>query len=76
MKDSFLYATLLHHPDPDEMFILDTDASDKCIGAELSQVQDGIEKTICFASNKENIVPQGRNFCLLLFLQDNLDIFY
>lgn len=58
LKDSFLYATLLHHPDPDEMFILDTDASDKCIGAELSQVQDGIEKTICFASKV--LTPQQR----------------
>lgn len=61
MKDSFLYASLLHHPDPDEMFILDTDASDKCIGAELSQVQDGIEKTICFASKV--LTPQQRKYC-------------
>lgn len=61
LKDSFLYATLLHHPDPDEMFILDTDASDKCIGAELSQVQDGIEKTICFASKV--LTPQQRKYC-------------
>lgn len=39
----------------------DTDASDKCIGAELSQVQDGIENTICFASKV--LTPQHRKYC-------------
>lgn len=43
------------------MFILDTDASDKCIGAELIQIQDGIEKTICFASKV--LIPQQRKYC-------------
>jgi hypothetical protein len=32
------------------LFILDTDASDLAIGAELSQVQDGQEKVIAYSS--------------------------
>ena len=42
---------MLNHPEPNGTFILDTDASDKSIGAELSQIQNGVEKTISFASN-------------------------
>ncbi|VDI46659.1 Hypothetical predicted protein [Mytilus galloprovincialis] len=38
----------LTYPDPEATFILDTDASDKTIGAELSQLQDGKERTISF----------------------------
>jgi hypothetical protein len=46
LKDSILNATMLNHPDPDETFILDTDASDKSKGAKLSQIQDDVEKKL------------------------------
>lgn len=36
---------MLNNPEPNETFILDTDSSDKSIGAELSQIQDNVEKT-------------------------------
>ena len=52
---------MLNHPEPNETFILDTDASDKSIGAEVSQIQDGVEKTISFASKV--LTPQQRKYC-------------
>jgi hypothetical protein len=55
---------VLNHPEPNETFILDTDASDKSIGAELSQIQDGVEKTVSFAS--EVLTPQQRKYCTLI----------
>ena len=42
-------------------FILDTDASHRSIAAELSQIQDGVEKTISFASKV--LTPQQRKYC-------------
>ena len=44
------------------MFILDTDASDFAIGAELSQVQDGEVRTIAYASNI--LLPTQRSYCV------------
>jgi hypothetical protein len=35
-------------------YILDCDASDQAIGAVLSQIQDGVERPICFASQLYN----------------------
>ena len=37
-------------------FVLDTDASDLAIGGELSQIQDGQERTIAYASAVLNAV--------------------
>jgi len=50
LKEILTSADVLALPREDGMFILDCDASDKAIGAVLSQVQDGIEKPICYAS--------------------------
>ena len=52
---------MLNHPEPNETLLLDTDASDNSIGAELSQIQDGVEKTISFASKV--LTPQQRIYC-------------
>ena len=43
-------ATILASPDFSQPFILDTDASDKAIGAVLSQVIDGNESVCAYAS--------------------------
>ena len=43
-------APVLAYPNSQDTLILDTDASDKAIGAELLQVQDGVEKVICYGS--------------------------
>ena len=36
--------------DKEDVFILDTDASDTAIGAELVQMQNGVEKVICYGT--------------------------
>ena len=45
---------ILAYPRPHHEFILDTDASNSGIGAVLSQVQEGTEKVISYASKKLN----------------------
>lgn len=43
------------------MFILDTDASEKAIGADLSQIQDGVERVVSFGS--KILTPAQRKYC-------------
>ena len=45
---------VLGFPNASDLFVLDTDASDLAIGAELSQVQDGKERVISYASKTLN----------------------
>jgi hypothetical protein len=52
----------LAHPDFSQPFILDTDASSSCIGAVLSQVQNGQEKAIAFASR--SMTKSERKYCV------------
>jgi hypothetical protein len=61
MKSLLLSAPYLAYPIPDGDFILDVDASDKCVGAELSQIQDGEIKLISFASKV--LTPAHRKYC-------------
>ena len=49
------------HPSPDGLFILDCDASGTQIGAELSQVQNGVIKPICYVSHV--LIKQHQNYC-------------
>ena len=51
-------APILTFPKPGLKYILDTDASDVGIGAVLSQVQDGKERVIAYASKKLNAQQQ------------------
>lgn len=50
LRDKLVKASMLAHPDFTKPFILDTDASDMAMGAVLSQVQDGDERVISYAS--------------------------
>ncbi|VDI71144.1 Hypothetical predicted protein [Mytilus galloprovincialis] len=50
LKDNLLSAPVLTLPNNKDYFILDTDASQNAIGAELIQVQDGEERTIAYGS--------------------------
>ena len=54
-------APVLAYPNPRDLFILDTDASDECIGAELVQIQDGIERVISYGSFV--LTPEQRKYC-------------
>jgi transposase InsO family protein/predicted aspartyl protease len=50
LKRCLTNAPVLAYVDPGESFILDTDASDRAMGAVLSQVQNGSERVIAYAS--------------------------
>lgn len=52
LKTALSNAPVLAYPSSTETFILDTDASDDVIGAVLSQIKEGKEKVIAFASKK------------------------
>ena len=52
LKGRLRAAPVLSYPMPEGDFILDTDASGDGIGAVLSQVQDGDEKVLAYASRK------------------------
>jgi len=49
VRKALIEAVTLSYPNPKDTFILDTDASHVSIGAQLTQVQNGQEKTICFS---------------------------
>ena len=61
IKKLFRETPVLRYPTPEGHFILDTDASNDSIGGALSQVQDGVEVPIAFASNALN--KAQRNYC-------------
>jgi len=63
LKNCLTSAPALAYPIPDEeaTFILDTDASDVGIGAVLSQVQNGEEKVVAYAS--KGLTKSQRNYC-------------
>ena len=50
LRQAMVEAPVLALPNAHDPFILDTDASDMAVGAELSQVQDGVERPVAFAS--------------------------
>ena len=52
LKEKLCTAPILAFPKPGSKYILDTDASDTGIGCVLSQVQEGKEKVIAYASKK------------------------
>lgn len=52
---------VLSIPNGEDTFILDTDASDVAIGAELLQVQDGVERVIAYGSYA--LSREQRRYC-------------
>ncbi|CAH8556952.1 unnamed protein product [Dicrocoelium dendriticum] len=65
LRESLCTAPLLIFPDLSPsagQFILDTDASDKAIGAVLSQLgSDGVERVVAYCSR--SLSPRERNYC-------------
>lgn len=61
MKQCLVNAPILAFPTENDTFVLDTDASHEGMGAVLSQIQDGEEKVIAYASKTFNKAQQ--NYC-------------
>ena len=61
LKQLLTTAPTLAMPDEQGSFVLDTDASAWAIGAVLSQLQNGVEKPIAYASRK--LSKQEANYC-------------
>ena len=61
IKQALSSTSVLAYPIPNNQFILDTDASDVAIAAELSQLQDGQIKPIAYASCV--LTPEQRRYC-------------
>ena len=62
LKERLCSSPILAYPCREGLFVLDTDASDYGIGAVLSQVQDGEEKVIAYASRA--LSKPERNYCV------------
>jgi hypothetical protein len=62
LKWCLTHAPILAFPTREDRFILDTDASHDCIGAVLSQIQNGEEHVIAYASNR--LTKCERNYCI------------
>ena len=58
LKEKLCSSPILVHANKIDRFILDTDASHNCIGAVLSQIQNGNEKVISYASKKLSATEQ------------------
>ena len=76
LKAALCDAPILAYPRSNGLFILDTDASDVGIGGILSQIQDGEERVICFASKKLNksqtryCVTRRELLAVVVFIQE------
>ena len=62
LKEALMSPPILAYPKMGSNFILDTDASDKAVGAVLSQEQEGQEKVIAYMSKAMNV--HERNYCV------------
>ena len=60
LQNAFDTATLLGHPTENDVFVLDTDASDTGMGGVLSQIQNGVERVICCGSRV--LTPAEKNY--------------
>ncbi|CAG2223487.1 Retrovirus-related Pol polyprotein from transposon 17.6,Retrovirus-related Pol polyprotein from transposon 297 [Mytilus edulis] len=62
LKTTLISAPILAYPTREDLFILDTDASNVGMGAVLSQLQDGREKVICYFS--KTFSRSERKYCV------------
>ncbi|XP_041374756.1 uncharacterized protein LOC121387644 [Gigantopelta aegis] len=61
LKEALVSTPVLTLPNKDDPFILDTDASDKAIGAELFQLQNDTERTAAYASC--SLTSEQKKYC-------------
>ena len=61
LKQKLITAPVLAYPRIQDTFVLDTDASERGIGAVLSQCQDGAERVIAYGS--QTLTKAERNYC-------------
>ena len=61
LKEALRSAPCLAFPLREGKFVLDCDASDQAIGAELSQIQNGVERLIGYHSLV--LLPQHKKYC-------------
>ena len=59
LKESLCSEQVLAYPNFDSQFILTIDSSKIAVAAVLSQVQDGVERPISFASHQMNAAEQN-----------------
>jgi len=62
LKQALINTVNLVYPQPGQIFIVDTDASDVACGAVLSVIVEGVERPVAFCSRVLN--PAQRNYCL------------
>ncbi|CAC5374211.1 unnamed protein product [Mytilus coruscus] len=62
LKNTLIGAPILAYLTREDLFILDTDASNVGMGAVLSQLQDGVEKIICYFS--KTFSRSERKYCV------------
>lgn len=62
LKTALISAPVLGYPRKNDSFVIDCDASHDCIGAVLSQIQDGNEVVIAYASRK--LTNCELNYCV------------
>jgi hypothetical protein len=62
LKWALTHAPVLTFPTRDDPYVLDTDASHDTIGAVLSQVQNGVEKVIAYASHR--LSKSEKQYCV------------
>ena len=62
LKQALVRPPVLALPNKTDSFVLDTDASDMFTGAELSQIQDGEEKVVAYASYA--LTREQRKYCV------------
>jgi hypothetical protein len=61
LKEALMSAPVLGLPNRNDPFVLDTDASDKAIGAVLSQIQAGAPRVVCYGSYA--LTKEQRRYC-------------
>jgi len=62
LKEKMQRPPVLTLPNYTDTFVLDTDASGDCIGAVLSQIQDGQERVVAFAGRA--LTTNEKNYCV------------